>query len=293
MIAFAASMWGLIGFFVKTLSAEGFNAMEIVTIRVTAAAVILVLAGFLFYRSYMKIRLKDLYLFIGTGIFSIVFFNWCYFTAINLMNIPVAVSLLYTAPAFVAVLSFIFLKESINKKKLLAIILTVIGCTFAAGLNGSSTSFPAASILVGLGAGFGYALYSIFGKIALRTYHPFTVTMYTFIVASAVLLPSTGILGKGEMMMESRTLLFAAGLGVFPTVLAYFAYSWGLERVESSTAAIVATLEPVVATLLGVFAYGDRLSVLQFLGSMMIIFSVIVVNAKWPIKKQESTSLYE
>lgn len=288
MIAFAAAMWGLIGFFVKGLSDAGFSAMEIVAVRVVTAAVILVLVGLASYRSHLKIRIKDLPLFIGTGILSIVFFNWCYFTAIELMNIPIAVALLYTSPAFVAVLSFIFLKESIDRKKLISIALTIVGCTLAAGITGQAgASFSAAAVLIGLGAGFGYALYSIFGKVALRKYHPFTVTLYTFIVASAALIPTTGISGKASILFNGGAWLYAIGLGIFPTVLAYFAYSWGLERTESSTAAVVATLEPVIATLLGVLVYGDRPGILQLVGSMLIVLSVVAVNISLPARKQK------
>ncbi|HAQ07392.1 MAG TPA: EamA family transporter [Bacillus bacterium] len=288
MIAFAAGMWGMIGFFVKGLSDAGFSAMEIVAIRVVTAAAILIIIGFSFYRNQMKVKLKDMHLFIGTGIFSIVFFNWCYFTAINLMNIPVAVALLYTSPAFVAILSFLFLKESINKKKLFAILLTIVGCTLAAGITSQrGESFSAVSILIGLGAGFGYALYSIFGKVALGKYQPFTVTMYTFIVASLALVPATGIFGKTSILLENETLLYAFGLGIFPTVLAYFAYSWGLERTESSTAAVVATLEPVVATMLGVMVYGDRLGFWQSAGSLLIVASVLAVNISLPERNQK------
>ncbi|WLR56606.1 EamA family transporter [Mesobacillus subterraneus] len=289
LIAFAAVMWGLIGFFVKGLNSAGFGAMEIVAIRVLTAAIILMLTGISFYRGHLKIRVKDLYLFVGTGILSIVFFNWSYFTAINLMNIPIAVALLYTSPAFVAVLSFLFLKERINRKKLLAIVMTVIGCTLAAGMTGhGGTSYSVSSILIGLGAGFGYALYSIFGKIALRRYHPFTVTLYTFLVASAVLVPTTGIVSKADVLLADDVWLYAIGLGIFPTVIAYFAYSWGLERTESSTAAVVATLEPVIATMLGILVYGDRLGSLQMLGSSMIIVSVISINISIPIRKQKN-----
>lgn len=291
MIAFAAAMWGLIGFFVKGLNNAGFSAMEIVAIRVLTAAIVLSFVGIAFYRSHLKIRAKDLYLFVGTGILSIVFFNWSYFTAIHLMNIPIAVALLYTSPAFVAVLSFLFLKESMNWKKWLAIIMTVIGCTLAAGITGQGeTSFSVSSILIGLGAGFGYALYSIFGKVALRRYHPFTVTLYTFLVASAALVPTTGIVGKAADLFSGDAWLYALGLGIFPTVVAYFAYSWGLERTESSTAAVVATLEPVIATMLGILVYGDRLGGLQLLGAALILLSVIAINLSVPSRKKRQVT---
>lgn len=279
MIAFAAFLWGMLAFFVKGLSHAGFDAMDIVTIRAGMATVMLMIIGLMFYRNHLKIQLKDVPLFIGTGLLSIVFFNWCYFTAIEAMNIPVAVSLLYTSPAFVIMLSAFFLKEQVTRKKMIAVIGTVIGAAMIAGLSLDHGSlFPLSSIFIGLGAGLGYALYSIFGKIALRKYHPFTLTLYTFIVAAVCLIPSFIYTNVGVNRIESTTFLYAAGLGLIPTVLAYFAYSWGLEKVESSKAAIIATVEPVAACFLGYFVYSEQITMMQFWGIVFILTSVVFVN---------------
>jgi drug/metabolite transporter, DME family len=289
MIAFAATMWGLIGFFVKGLSDIGFSAMEIVTVRVGAAAIMLLIIGFGFFRSHLKIKFRDVPLFIGTGLFSIVFFNWCYFTAIERMNIPVAAALLYTSPAFVITLSVLFLKERINFRKVCAVGGTIVGSAMVAEITlFQGSSFSLSSIFIGLGAGLGYALYSIFGKVALKNYHPFTLTFYTFLTASLFLVPP--FMGKPHvnLLVQLDVLLYAVGLGLVPTVLAYFAYSWGLEKVESSRAAIIATVEPVAATILGVMVYLERISFIQGMGIVLILASVILVNlpkGKFRIKK--------
>ncbi|TCN23098.1 threonine/homoserine efflux transporter RhtA [Mesobacillus foraminis] len=278
-IAFAALMWGLIGFFVKGLSSAGFSAMDIVTIRVTVAAIVLIGIGIIFYRSYLKINWSDLPLFMGTGLLSIVFFNWCYFTAMEKMNIPVAAALLYTSPAFVIVLSLLFLKEKLTVYKVIAVVGTITGCTLVAGVYSvQGSSFPVSSIMIGLGAGLGYALYSIFGKLALRKYHPFTLTIYTFVTASVFMLPVFFTGEKVQIGWSGDFYLYALGLGVVPTVLAYFAYSWGLGKVDSSTAAIIATIEPVAAAFLGVMAFGDTLNISQTLGIVLILLSVSAVN---------------
>jgi drug/metabolite transporter (DMT)-like permease len=288
MIAFAALMWGLIGFFVKGLSAAGFSAMDIVTIRVTVAASLLIGIGFFFYRSYLKINWKDFPLFIGTGLLSIVFFNWCYFTAMEKMNIPVAAALLYTSPAFVITLSVLFLKERLNINKVIAVGGTITGCALVAGIHSAEgSSFPASSIMIGLGAGLGYALYSIFGKIALRKYHPFTLTVYTFVTASGFMLPVFFMGDKVHVALNGDFYMYALGLGFIPTVLAYFAYSWGLGKVDSSTAAIITTIEPVAAAFLGVMAYGNYLNLSQLLGIVLILFSVTAVNLPWRKRQQE------
>ncbi|MBT2754962.1 EamA family transporter [Mesobacillus foraminis] len=278
-IAFAALMWGLIGFFVKGLSSAGFSAMDIVTIRVTVAAILLIVIGFIFYRSHLKINWSDLPLFMGTGLLSIVFFNWCYFTAMEKTNIPVAAALLYTSPAFVIVLSFLFLKEKLTIYKVVAVAGTITGCTLVAGVHSvQGSSFPVSSIMIGLGAGLGYALYSIFGKLALRKYHPFTLTIYTFVTASVFMLPVFFTGEKVHIGWSGDFYLYALGLGLVPTVLAYFAYSWGLGKVDSSTSAIIATIEPVAAAFLGVMAFGDTLNIPQTFGIVLILLSVSAVN---------------
>jgi drug/metabolite transporter, DME family len=279
MIAFAATMWGLIGFFVKGLSEIGFSAMEIVTIRVGTAAIMLLIVGLSCFRTRLKIKLRDVPLFIGTGLFSIVFFNWCYFTAIDRMSIPVAAALLYTSPAFVITLSIIFLKEKFNVRKLLAVGGTVVGSALVAEITlTQSSSFSPSSIFIGLGAGLGYALYSIFGKVVLQSYHPFTLTFYTFLTAALFLVPSFIGEPHANLLMQQDVFLYAVGLGLVPTVLAYFAYSWGLEKVESSRAAIIATVEPVAATILGVMVYLERISFIQGMGMVLILASVTLVN---------------
>ncbi|PLR82789.1 EamA family transporter [Bacillus sp. V33-4] len=281
MIAAGASLWGLIAFFVKGLTSLGFSAMEIVTLRVVFASIILVIIGIAASRPQMKISLRDIHLFAGTGILSIVFFNWCYFTAINQLTISIAVILLYTSPAFVALLSFFFFKEKIDSRKKTAIIGTIVGSVLIAGMSGQDTgSLSPIGTIIGLGAGLGYALYSIFGKFALQKYSAYTVTLYTFVVAALFLLPVTRIWERGEALFDVEVVLLTAGLGLLPTVLAYYLYTWGLERTESSTAAVIATIEPVVAVLLGLFLYGESLGIFQILGSALIILSVCAVNLR-------------
>ncbi|MED3625045.1 DMT family transporter [Neobacillus thermocopriae] len=288
-IAISASLWGIIAIFVRKLSFIGFSSMEIVTIRVVIATLLLTFIGIRKYRSQMAISVKDVKLFIGTGIFSIVLFNWCYFSSINQMNLSMAVILLYTAPAFVTVLSYFFLKEKMDWIKVVSVIGTILGCILITGVQvGDTSSINMIGIITGLGAGFGYALYTIFGKFALLKYPPFTVTYYTFIVASLALIPLTSLWEKGMMLFSSDVLIYGVGLGLVPTVIAYLFYTKGLEQLDGSKAAIVATVEPVVATLLGVFLYEEGFGIIQAFGSIIILISVTLIN----IPKKQKASIH-
>lgn len=279
MITLAAGLWGIIAIFVKQLSEIGFTPMEIVAIRVAVAFVILLGTGLSTFRNQLKIKSKDIPLFIGSGIVSIVFFNWCYFTTINQMNLSLAVILLYTAPAMVVLFSRMLFKEKLTKQKIVAVIGTLLGCIFITGIGSKSADdITMIGLLTGVGSGLGYALYSIFGKIALEKYKPFTITFYTFFIATVFLLPITSLWEKAELLFQVNTLLWALGLGLLPTVIAYFFYTKGLEKIESSKAAIIATVEPIVATLLGVVLYQEGMGLLQMIGTGLIFSSVIIVN---------------
>ncbi|WP_342590327.1 DMT family transporter [Cytobacillus eiseniae] len=279
MIAAGASLWGIIALFVKGLGEYGFTPMEIVAIRVIVAALVLLIIGAVRLRKKMKLKKwTDIRFFIGTGIFSVVFFNYCYFTTIGQMNISIAVILLYTSPAFVTILSYLFLKEKLTLNKIIAVFGTIIGCVLIAGLTMGDGTITFIGIITGLGAGLGYALYTIFSKFALMKYEPYTITLYTFVVAAIALIPVTQLWNKYENLLDVNVLLYSIGLGLIPTVLAYFIYTWGLEKIEGSKAAIIATVEPVVATMLGVLLYGERLTFIQIIGALFILGSVIIVN---------------
>ncbi len=276
-----AALWGIIGLFIEELSQAGFSALQIVTVRVVSATVILICFLGLKNPQLLKIDLKDSMNFVGTGIFSTVFFSWAYFTTIEEVSLSIAVILLYTGPAFVVVLSRIFFKEPITSRKLGALFLTLLGCVFVVKV------FPIGAehiswygILVGLGSGFGYALYSIFGKHALKKYHPLTVITYTFVFASAVMLPVSGITIPVSNLQSVHVWMNIFGLGFFPTALAYYLYTMGLSLVESGRASIAATVEPLVATLLGVFVFNDVLTAFQLVGICLVLAAVVLIQFK-------------
>ncbi len=279
-IASAAVLWGIISIFVKSLANYGFTSLQIVTIRVITTSLILLQYLYLTNRlSLLRIRLKDISLFIGTGIASIVFFNWCYFSAIQQISVSIAAVLLYTAPAFVTILARIFFGEQITATKLFALLGTFIGCALITGvIPHASSNISVSGLLLGLGSGLGYALYSIFGKFALRSYTPWTVTTYTFIIASTAVLPFSEIWEMTDIFTDWRVILLSLGLGIFPTTLAYLLYTAGLHRIETSKASITSTLEPIAATAVGIFIFNETLSLGQILGIGLIIAAVIAIQ---------------
>ena len=138
-VSLAGILWGIIGLFVRALGDAHLTSMDIVAARAMVAAGLLFVLLALFDRRSLHLRLRDAWCFLGTGIGSIVFFNYCYFTAVQMMSLASAAVLLYTAPAFVMVLTRIFFGEAFTRRKLCSLVLTFFGCVLVTGVLGSET----------------------------------------------------------------------------------------------------------------------------------------------------------
>lgn len=282
LIILAGICWGIIGVFSRNLSGEGFNSIQITASRCLVTAICLALFLFVQDRDKLKIQIKDLWIFLGTGICSIVFFNICYFTTIKLATLSMASILLYTAPCFVMIMSAFLFHEKITLRKISALILAFGGCILITGIMGiGGGKVSGWAILSGLGSGIGYALYSIFGSIALKKYHPFTVTAYTFIVASLSLLPfSNGFALVSIISGNEAILLNILLLGILSTLVPFLLYTKGLEHMEAGKASVMAFIEPMVATMVGILIFKEGLTFQNISGIFLIFLSVLILNLK-------------
>lgn len=280
-VLLAGVLWGVINIFIKTLSAHGLDALQISAVRMTVAVIVFPLAVLVTDRSKFRIRLKDIWIFICSGIVSIVLFNTCYFYTMIKSQASVAVVLLYTSPIFVMLLSAIFFKEKITLQKIIALILTFVGCVFVAGVIGGTYVIPPFVILTGIASGLFYALYSIFGNIGLRKYDTVTVTLWSFIFAFIAAVP----LGKPAQTItvfkeEPILILWGVGIGVISTALPYFFYTWGLQRMETSKAAILVAVEPLVGCVIGMTIFGEAHNALKIIGILLILASIVLLNVR-------------
>lgn len=281
-VILAGCLWGSMGIFVRGLGSYGFTSLEIGALRVFGALLFLGAGIFLYNKKLLRVRLKDLWCFAGTGIVSIVFFNFCYFTTIQLTSLSVAAVLLYTAPVFVTVMSIFLFKETFRVQKAIALIMAFVGCVFVTGVLTQRLTLSVQGILLGLGAGFGYALYSIFGRYAIqRGYESLTISFYTFLFACFGFLPLIEVKHLvGCMKPEWECVGLVLGMVLLTTVIAYLVYTLGLTYMEAGKASILASVEPVVATLIGFFLYKEKLSGMTLLGVVLVLGSAVLVNLK-------------
>lgn len=274
----AAALWGVIGLWNRNLMAGGFTPTDIVVARNFGGMLLLVAVFAIKDRSVFRVRREHLKYFLGTGVVSVMFFTMCYFTCQKICSLAVASILLYTAPSFVVLLSAVLWKEPVTKRKLLALVLTLAGCVLVCGVFAEDMTVTVPGILLGLGAGFFYALYSIFGRYALAHYSSMTVTVWTFIFAGPASLVLLRPARMAAALAAPRMWLLAAGLVVFSTVMPYILYTRGLAQVESGRASIMASLEPVVASLAGVLVFGEPMGAATLSGILCVLAGVYILR---------------
>lgn len=285
----AGILWGMMGMYVRRLDEQHFTTIDIVTVRSVMTALFMEVVLLCYKRSLLKVKIRDLWCFAGTGICSIVFFNYCYFKAITLTSLSVAAVLLYTAPAIVMVLSAFLFKEKITMAKMVSLLATFIGCVCVTGLVGDVETLTVQGILTGLGAGLGYALYSIFGRLAIqRGYHSLTITFYTFLFASFATLPLADTDKIVATCVRDGSMLgFYIVFALVSTVIPYVLYTLGLTAMENSKAAIVASVEPVAATVFGIVLFEEKMTVNNLAGIVLVLGAIIICNINWKKRSRE------
>ena len=276
----AGILWGSMGVFVRHFSALGLPSLEIGWFRVFFGLLVVGSYLALFHRELLKVRLRDIPLFIGTGVGSLFLLNITYYTSMNYVSLAVAGVLLYTAPIFVMLMSAVLFKERITPRKVLALVLAVLGCALVSGIGGDA-QVPLQGLLWGLGAALSYSMYSIIGRYVIRRgYGSLTMIFYTFLfclIADCFLCDWQAI---GTVFAQPTDLLWAAGLGVVTAFFPYVFYSRALELMEGSRASILASIEPVVAALFSVFMFHEPMGLGGIIGMLLVLAAIVILSVQ-------------
>lgn len=230
-------------------------------------------------RSLLKIRLIDLPWFFVTGVLCLLFFNVSYGIAIEKSSMPVAAVLLYTSPAIVTVISAVVFREKLTLRRVTAVFLAFTGCAFVSGIMSGILAYPVQAYLWGFAAAIGYASYSIVGGILLKRYHAVTVLFYSFLTAAVggcFLVDMREVL---ETVAVSPTAgLWLTGAAFVCNICSYLCYNLALENMEAGRVAVVASIEPAVASVLGVAVMKEPMDIFGVIGVVCILGAIIILN---------------
>lgn len=275
--------WGGGGIFIRRLMELNINSFTVVSSRVIVASIIFFICVFLYDRSLIKIKLKDLWIFVSAGILGILGLNICYNEAVKQLSLSLSAVLLSLSPIFVLIFANIFFKEKITVKKIICMILALLGCFFASGIleTNETMHWTYFGIFIGFMGAFFYGLYSIFSKLAIiKNYNTLTVTLYALISIAVITLPFTDWKALSNVVVEngSGMLVFMLFHSLCTSVFPYAFFTIALGHMDAGKASILASGEPIAAMFFGIFFYHEIPTVLSVIGVLLTLTALTLLS---------------
>jgi len=276
------AIWGTIGIFVTKMSQYGADAITISLIRmVFSFAILAVITAVKYGFGAFKVNGVTLLWCAVLGIVCHGVYNVFYSIAIVKTGVTISAVLLNVAPVFTAIVSMIFYSEKITRLKALALTINVIGCVLAVtGGNISLEGLSIVGIFFGVLAGLCYGLTAIFGRAAGDRTNPFVMSTYSYLFAAVFLAIAAKPMGA-SMTMNAPVLIWGFLYALIPTAIAYLIYYAGVQKVkESSRVPVYASVETVVAAVLGIAVNHEVLGAVNIIGIAVVLLSIAMMNKK-------------
>jgi len=283
-IVISAASFGTLAIFGRYAYADGLDTFTLLFLRFTFSA--LIMAGILIVRREGLPRGKPLALLIGMGAIGYVGQSFCYLTATQYASAGLVALLLYLYPIFVAILSVIFLKEKLNRVKVIALALATTGVALIVDPQGGQWL----GIALAIGAAAIYSVYIIVGAGVMKKVSAISSSTVIFASAGLVYGVLMAINGPHWPITADGWLTVAATV-LIATVIAVVTFLAGLKRIGPTDASMLSTLEPVVTVLLAAWLFDETLQPVTWLGGALILIAVIVLTRSELRQTERDSSL--
>ena len=271
LIALSAAAFGTLAIFGRYAYADGLDTFTTLALRFSIAAAIM--AVVLFVRRESWPRGRVLIQLIGMGALGYVSQSFSYLTAIKYASAGLVALLLYLYPAFVAILSAIFLKEKFTRLKIAALIIATFGAALTANPQGGTWT----GILLAISAAAIYSVYIIVGTQAMQRVSALQSSTVIFASAGAVFWLLAALNGP-RWPQSSNGWIAIAAIVVVATIVPVIAFLAGLKRIGPTNASMLSTLEPVVTVLLAAWLFSEVLQTAALIGGALILIAVILLT---------------
>lgn len=281
LVAVAGTLWGTGGTFIYFLRHAGAH----VNLASLMGHLFALLPLLLFIQlkegmSGLKISRGGLFYAVIMGIIGKALFVLSFNQTLTLLGSSTGTIVLYTSPIFTAILSELVLKERLKSHQLIALGLNLLACVLVVtGGNFTSLTISHIGILFGILSAFLYALNTLLGKLSAGSDKPITMTFYMLLFSTLTMLPVVKPWEHLEIMFRADVLILGMLYALLTGFIANVCYISGLNKpIQASRVPIVASLEVVVACLLGVMVLGEPFNGISLIGIMMLLFSIVLMN---------------
>lgn len=270
LVTLSAILFGINPIFARMSYDAGANPGTYLFIRFIIASpvmfLIMMARGYAFPRGKL---LVSLILIGGIGAGT----TFCFYTAIQLAPVNLIIVITYMYPTIVTLLSAFFLKQAITAIKIAALIMTVFGILFAIGMDSGGYVF---GIILAIVTAIFHSLFLILGSLSIKKAGSFPAS--TIIILSSAVIYGIYVSIQGLQLPMNISGWFAiTASGLFSTALGLITFFAGLKRIDTANAAIISTLEVVVAVALAIVILGETLSLPKILGACLVISAVVIL----------------
>ena len=275
MVLASAAAFGTLSIFAKLAYSAGLSTEQLLAFRFVLAAIGMWVLSFAVRQNPLRLRRGQALPLIGLGAVLYTAQALTYFIALRTLPASLCVLIVYIYPSLVVVAGWLFLRRNVSIWHGIALVSSFLGVALLVG---------GAELRVNSGLAFALAsplLYTTFILVSERV-----MASVPPVAASAVMMSGTAVVLCVIAGVEGRLALpstldgwaVSAGIAVIPTMVAISLFLAGLPRIGAARAALLSTLEPVVTVSLAVTLLGDRFSVLQAAGGVLVLAAVIVVQ---------------
>lgn len=281
LVLIATFFWGIMGISSRILYEAGLSTMSIAFCRSFLSSICFLIWILITDISILKIDLRGLAIsaLYGIGTFSLCFIG--YNLSVEYIPISIATVLMFTNSIWVTIFGVFFFGEKFNKKKVIVILLTLLGCIMVSNLSLGHESLSLIGILAGLGTGFLFAFQIIFPKF-FSDYRKDTLLIYGYIFASLFIALFTDFKESINLVMDSPNIkiviLNILSIGILSTFISNTLYIKSTEYIEASVTSILASMEPVLSSIFAFLVFKELLNTKQIMGAILIILAAIILE---------------
>ena len=291
MVATAATLFAVNGSVSKVVLGAGLSSLELAQIRNTAAAVLFFVFLVVVAPKKLRVGRRELAFLVAFGLIGVALVQWLYFVAID--NLPVGVALLieFTAPLFVALFARFVYGEHVRRRIWFAVALCLTGLALVVELW-SGVAFSTVGVTAAFGGAFALTAYLLMAERERRHRDAASLSFYGFLFAAllwAVVQPlwefpwdvlDDNVSLQGNLSEYSAPIwLLVAFIVLIGTMVTFSLLVGSLRHISATRASIVATLEPVVATVIAWAWLGETFGATQLVGGAIVIAGILVAQS--------------
>ena len=272
----AAMLWGTTGT-AQALAPDGAQPVIVGTVRLVVGGIALM--AFALMRGVLRDGKRWSIWPTLLAALSMAAYQLFFFAGVAKTGVVVGTMVgIGSAPIMTGLLGYLVLGERPGRKWGMATALAVFGCGLLVA-SGGSIHIDILGILLALGAGLSYAIFTLVSKELLEDHPPEAVMAVAFFLGAVLLFP---LFFRADLvwLFQPRGLVIGLWLGFVTVAVAYTLFARGLKLVPVATAGTLTLAEPLTAATLGVFLLGERITPLAFLGIVLIFTGLVILTLK-------------